>query len=1042
MLLFLFGTVFPVVAQKDRTVIGVVLDEYKEPVVGATVVVTGTAQGTTTDLNGHFTLKVGANAKSLQISYLGYKKRVVDIVTGKQLAVNLDPDSKMIEEVVVIGYGAVRKKDMTGAISVVEPKGDLEALPLTSGDQFLQGRVAGVNINSNSGAPGDAVSIQIRGTSTLSGNTSPLYVIDGFPIEAATATVSGSDVSFSNQPGMNPLASINPNDIESIQILKDASATAIYGSRATNGVVLITTKQGKEGRIKVNYNFRMDMAQALNKIDMLNAYEYGLFENELDRTKSGFDADGNLLNPDLKAPRNDEAKLDFYKKHSTDWQGLMYETSVSQDHQLSVSGGGKSSAFNITAGYTNQEGIIKNTGLDRYSFRLNYSNQLTKKLKMVINANYSQSEQKQTTHSQATSVNQMIKQILTTKPYLMPEDVVYDDGTSADGLATDNPYKMATSLKDILYQKFLVMNVAFTYNLGKGFSAKVAGNMNNVDGSRKVYYPLGTNLGDRYHGTALRGENKRQNFVLESTLNYNKTIKRHHRIDAVLGWTYEDRTMDEMTVQVADFADDDLGFNSIGQATQTVDRSSSNINTKMSSFLGRVNYSLYDKYTVTLTGRYDGSSLLAAGNNWKFFPSAAVAWRVKEENFLKDVKQLTTLKLRMSWGSTGNQNIGFAAPFSLMGHVRTPENGSAVHGMVPITMANPDLGWENTSSYNLGLEAGFIKNRYRFNVDIYKRITRDMLINFALPPSASYGNIPMNIGQISNKGIEIELGADILTGAVKWTVGGNWYLNRNNVDDLAGNVLQGQVYMAGGGTFNNSIHRTMKGYPIGCFYGYVVDGVYQTPEEAKAAPIDTPAAVPGSLKYQDISGPDGLPDGKITSDDMTVLGSSQPDFSYGFNSTLSWKGFKLSMLFTGSHGGKVANMNRYLIDGFTDTNSNISRAAWEGRWTGPGTSNYYPAVNGGNASTFFNQRFSTFLLEDGSFFRLKNVTLNYQFQLKNSSWLKSLNVFCSATNLFTITDYKGYDPEVSVSRGALSPATDFAAYPSCRTYSLGFNVGF
>ena len=364
------------------------------------------------------------------------------------------------------------------------------------------------------------------------------------------------------------------------------------------------------------------------------------------------------------------------------------------------------------------------------------------------------------------------------------------------------------------------------------------------------------------------------------------------------------------------------------------------------------------------------------------------------------------------------------------------------HGMVNGKLANPNLGWESTATYNAGLDLGFIDNRFRVTMNVYQRTTKDMLMNFGLPLSSGYGSIPYNMGKMTNKGFELEASADILTGRVKWTLGGNIYLNRNKVDDISGNELLGTSYLAGGGVFSQSIHITKAGYPVGSFYGYVVDGVYQNEAEAKLAPFDTPQATPGSLRFKDISGPDGLPDGKITSDDMTIIGTAEPKFNYGINSELSWKGLTLSMIFTGRVGGDIANLNRYFLDSFTDTNDNIRAEAWEGRWQGEGTSNFYPAVNGSQGSSYFNKRFSTFLLEDGSFFRLKNLTLAYQFSLKKLRWLRSIRVFGTVTNVFTITNYSGYDPEVSITSGAMSPNVDYAAYPSSRTYSMGINLAF
>lgn len=1028
---------FPLLAQNILK--GTVVDEFNVPIIGATVQVKGTTNGTITDIDGNFQLNV-KNKALIQVSYLGYTTVTTPFVKGKNMHIVLKEKSRKLDEVVVVGYGTIKKSDLSGAVSSVSMKDNAEKMPITSADQFLQGRIAGVNISANSGAPGDGMNVQIRGVSTLSGNTDPLYVIDGVPIEAVTATVSGSTGDLSQQPSMNPLASINPNDIESIEVLKDASATAIYGSRATNGVIIITTKQGKAGKTNVNYNFRLDLATVAKKYDVLNAYEYGLYENELDRTSAGYDMQGNVI-ANTTPLRHSEEELERYKIYSTDWQDLMYQTAISQDHQIGISGGSNSTQYNITAGYTNQEGIILNTGLERYSFRLNLKSELTKKLTLQVNSSLTQTEQNQTSHSQASSMNTMVRRILTTKPTLMPGDKIYED-ENVEYVPADNPYKMATEYKDDMSQRFIILNSSLVYKLGKGFSLKGAGSYNTVLGSRSTYLPIGTNAGNTYQGSAFRAENDRQNIVLEATLNYNRTIKKKHRIDAVAGYTYEDRQSKVLQIQTGGYPNNDLTYNSIGIATNTISKGSSVIRTAMSSFLARVNYSLMGKYIFTATGRYDGSSLLAEGNQWSFFPSFAFAWRINQENFLKDYENISNMKLRLSYGSTGNQNIGFAAPFAIMNYVRTYLDGSVMHGVVNGKLANPDLGWENTKTYNIGLDLGFYQNRFRLTADIYQRKTSNMLMNFGLPPSSGYATIAYNAGSMTNKGFELEVGADILTGRFKWTLSGNIYLNRNKVDDLMGTEMLGQSYLSGGGVFGQSIHITKAGYPVGSFYGYVVDGVYQNEAEAAQAPFDTPQATPGSLKYKDISGPDGLPDGKITSDDMTIIGTAEPKFNYGINTDMSYKGFTLSMVFTGREGGKIANLNRYFLDSFTDTGDNISKAAWEGRWHGEGTSNFYPAVDGSKGDSYLNKRFSTFLLEDASFFRLKYLSLAYQFNVKKIKWINSLKLFATVSNVFTITNYSGYDPEVSITKGAMSPNVDYAAYPSCRTYSFGFNLKF
>lgn len=1017
---------------------GKVIDDGKEPVIGATVQVKGKTTGTITDIDGNFTLKIAENKAQLQISFVGFTTVNVIAREGQPLTVTMKEESSELDEVVVIGYGSVKKSDLSGSITAVSMKDEVEVAPIISVDQFLQGRISGVNISTNNGAPGSAMSVQIRGISTISGSTAPLYVIDGFPVEAVTASSGGGSKELNEQPEMNPLASINPNDIESVQILKDASATAIYGSRATNGVIMITTKQGKEGKVNINYNARLDVSQIAKKYDMLNAHDYALFENELDRTINGFDMQGNVI-PSTKNPRHTQDDLDRFTIYSTDWQDFMYRTAISQDHQLSVNGGNKTNQYNITAGYTNQEGIIMNTGIKRYSFRMNFNSQLTKRFNMRFNTSYSQTEQQQTSNSQSNGARQMVSRILNTKPTFMPGDIIYED-ENIQYTPVDNPYTMATELKDDIEQRFFILNLALNYKLNKALSAKVAFDFNRTDGSRGTYYPIGTNAGNKNHGMAFRGENNRQNIVFESTVNYDRTFKKKHHLNAVLGYTHEDRQIKNLSVQAGDFTNNDLLYYAIGEGTQSMSKASSLVRTKMSSFLGRANYTLLDRYIFTATGRYDGSSLLAKGNQWKFFPSFAVAWRINQESFLRNVETISNIKLRLSYGVTGNQSIAFGAPLAMMGHVRSYSDGIVSHGMVNNKLPNPDLGWESTASYNVGLDLAFLNNRLRFTADAYKRITKDMLMNFGLPLSSGYGTIPYNMGQMTNQGFELEASGDILRGPVKWSLGANIYLNRNNVDDISSNELLGVSYLNGGGIFGQSIHITKAGYPVGSFYGYVVDGVYQNETEAKQAPFDTPQATPGSMRYVDISGPDGLPDGKITSDDMTILGTAQPDFNYGINTDISWKGITLSMVFTGRQGGQVANLNRIYTDSFTDTSDNIRREAWEGRWQGEGSSNTFPAVDGSKGSSFFNKRFSNFLLEDGSYFRMKTLSLAYNFKIKKYKWLRSVRVFVTATNLFTITKYSGYDPEVSITPEPMSPNADFGSYPSSCTYSFGLNV--
>ncbi len=1027
----------------DNVVRGVVVDAQSEtPILGATIIIEGTNNGTTTNDKGVFSIKLPAAAKevSLNVSYIGYSTQIVPAQVGKRNVVKLLESAMDLDEVVVVGYGELRKSDVSGALSSVNLTDEASSEPSTSIDQLLQGRIAGVSIVQNSGAPGATMNVSIRGTSTISGDTQPLYVVDGFPIDTDASSVSASNNEFTEQADTNPLAMINPSDIESVQVLKDASATAIYGSRATNGVILITTKQGNEGEVKVTYNSRIDVSQVSKTYNLLNAYDYASYQNELDRTVNGYDISGNVINPSSSLSYTDE-ELELYKTNSTDWQDALYNTAISHEHQIAVTGGTKATKYNVSFGYVDQEGIILSSGLERYSTRASLTAQLYPKLKFQGSMNYSLTNQDQISHSQSSSSNSLIARILQTDPTKSIYDASYDtDEDALDGLSTNNPYIMVTNNVYVSQQQNLGINGSLTYEFTKGLTWRNAASISNRTNDRSSYYPRGTSTGDNYNGLALRSSDDRQNIVLESTLNYSKKIKQH-RIDATLGFTHEDRVQSLLSAEYSDFPDDYLYYYSIGDATNTVSKSSAYVQKKISSFISRANYTYQDIYIFTLTGRYDGSSLLSEGNQWAFFPSAAFAIRINQYDFLKHSDWLSNMKLRISYGQTGNQSVSYGATDSVLEMTSVYMGDSQQHSMIISNMSNNALGWERTTSYNVGLDMGFVDNRFRFSVDAYQRITTDMLISYPLASSSGYSTVTYNTGQISNKGIEFEFNANLIKGEFRWDVGGNLYLNRNNVDDLGGVEIFGKSYLGGNSLLGSSINVTREGSPIGAFYGYVVDGVYQNEEECATAPTDSYAATPGSLKYVDISGADGVPDGKITTDDMTIIGNPEADFEYGINTDISWKKFTLSALFTGRVGGDIANLNNHVLSSYSGTR-NITQEAWDGRWTGEGTSNYYPAVDGSKADSYFNARFTSFIVEDGSYFRMKNLTLAWQHHFPRKATINSLRIFATATNLFTITDYSGYDPEVSITSAATSPNVDYASYPSTTTYSLGFNLTF
>lgn len=1007
---------------KKKKVSGQVIDPNGESITGANVVVVEETTGTITDLNGNFQLEVFDNA-TLRITYVGYHSKTVNIDGKSQLSVILEEDSGILDEVVVVGYGSIRKSDLTGSVVSLKMT-DAESAPITSPDQLFQGRAAGVRAIQQSGAPGAGISIQIRGGTSISGSDQPLYVIDGYPIETETVSTSGGENVLDQQPAPNPLANISPNDIESMEILKDASATAIFGSRGANGVVLITTKSGKREKPRVNYNFRFDVVDIIKKIDVLNPREFGEFVNEARRL-------GN------ESPRYTEEQLDEFSLNNNNWQNMIYRTAHTHDHQLSVSGGDKSSNFAIVGNYIKQEGIVNNTSFERGSGRINYERDITSRLKIGGRLSFAKSTNKQQSHSQrAGSVgNNVVLSALITDP-----TGTEGDEESGELTLRDNPVILTTKVKDILDQFYVIGNVDVSAKITDELSSKFLFGINDSRGTRSSYQPRGTYTGNSYGGMAFRGEMERFNYLLEYTLSYNKTFSKKHRIDAVIGYTWQQWRVNELSIRTGGFLNDAIEYYSLGMGLSPQTPQSLTNKSALSSFLGRVNYSFDNRYLLTLTGRTDGSSRLAGGHRWDFFPSVALGWRINQEDFLKSEENISNLKLKASWGVSGNQSIGYGRTSSLYAVTRYPFNSNLVLGARPNTLGNQTLGWENTSQINLGIETGFFRNRYRLNFDYYTKVTTDLLLDIPISPSSGFSTYPINAGDVSNKGVEIEAGADIFTGMFKWSVSANYFQNKNKVTNLGElNAIFGPNYISSGGiTLNQPIHIAKVGYPIGSFWGYKTDGIYQNYAEVAAGP-EAKTAQPGDLKYVDVH-----KDNKIDANDLSVIGNPYPDFMMGVTNDFAYKQFKLNVLIQASVGGEVANLNRHVLDGNTLTESrNISRKAWEGRWQGEGTSNYYPRLKPSTDQVLFNQLFSDFLLEDASYLRLKSISLSYNIPLKKIKWIQRMQVYVTGTNLITLSKYKGYDPEVSSSGGsALTPSVDLGTFPISRTVSFGLSVGF
>lgn len=1006
----------------------VVDSENKDPLIGVNVLLIETKRGTVTDLNGEFRLNTN-KGNVLRISYIGYEDAEFK-VSGPTVIVNLTPKGISLDEVVVVGYGVMKKSDLTGSVSQYKNEKSMESAH-TSMQDMLQGQVSGVQIVQNTGALGGGVTFNIRGSNSVTGSNQPLVVIDGYPVQSdAIGVTIGAESSFSGDtPGLNALSSLNPNDIESVEILKDASATAIYGSRGANGVVLVTTKRGKAERDRVNYSFRTDMSFFPRKIPVLNTENYIAYSNEAELDKY----DGSI--------RYTHLNVDQFAEIDTNWQDLIFRMGSSQNHQLYMSGGEKKMKYAISLGYVTQEGIVKNTSYDKGYFRINLDRELSWRLKFGLNAFGEMSLNKAV--NQASRFNNVgssiIYSALRTQPFYNAYNQDGDDIAFHYGVT--NPLILVTKAQDQSKVRQFQLSAFMNYNISKNLVFKQRAGTNNYYALRQYYMPRGTYLGDVNQGYAYMGNIRNFDYLSESTLTYNNTFNKKHSVNAVGGYTWQSWQTVTDGVNAGGFPNDNLTFYSFGSASKVSIPQSATYEWSLASFLGRINYVYNRKYLLTLTARADGSTRLAPGKKWDLFPSIALGWNVHNENFIRNISEIDEIKLRSSFGISGNQSIGVGSTVSRYGNNTGVINQTMTTIYFPANMPNSTLGWENTSQFNIGLDVSLWSSRITFMSNYYYKLTSDLLINLPIPASNGYTKYASNSGEVSNYGLELDLGARILTGKFKWKINANTSVNRNKVLKFDGTMdsFMGPVFSI---VNNQPLHIAKVGYPIGAFYGYVIDGIYQTQEEINSGPVDPANPRPGSFKFVDISGPNDVPDGLISSYDRKVIGNPYPDFIFGVTNDFTWKNFNLTMFLQGSIGQDVINVNRFYLDALTtSTGSNVGLEAFQNRWTGPGSSNVYPVTRANSLP--FEGRFSDFIVEDASFIRLKSVTLSYTFDLKRMKHVRSLKVFATGSNLLTISDYKGYDPEVNAQgQNSLTPGVDLGSIPQFRTFSSGFNISF
>jgi TonB-linked SusC/RagA family outer membrane protein len=1010
----------------QKAISGKVTDDQGEPLPGATVMFKGTNIGTTTDTDGRYKLTVPDNAEILVVSFIGYLTEEKPIAGASVIDVTLVEDIKTLSEVVVVGYGTQKKSDITGAISSVKGN-ELTQLPIQRVDQALQGRAAGVLVLNTAGAPGANTTIRVRGMNSINGGNNALVVIDGLQ-------------------GGN-LNSLNPNDIESIEILKDASATAIYGSRGSNGVILITTKGGKKGKPTIEYNFNYGSQTIRHKLDVMGAVDYALTRNAYEATQNASGTPDPIF--------TDERIAELERDGGTDWQNEIYRTAPIQNHQLTIGGGTDNLSYMVSGGYLNQEGILVNSSYKRFTLRANVNANITKSVTFGLNWAGSKESGNSPPYGGGTAQS-FLGQAVNTAPRWDPTTPPFDEFGNYNrhpaGYGAYDSWNPLASAQEPDINNNTIRNNINTYlefKIIEGLKLKITGGATIENLSNKSYYNSKTREGQPVGGKvgyATIDGGMATNFQNSNILTYDKDFGSAHHLNltAVAEQQY---AKNETTGLVASkFTVDQTGVNDLGGAEQINSKYSNVSERVINSYMGRINYSYGGKYLLTVSYRADGSSVFGANNKWGYFPSASLAWRLSEESFIKNMNFFTDLKLRGSWGVTGNQAIApYQSIASMSSGYNYPYTGNDATdlGFIIANAPNPNLKWESTTQTNIGLDVSVFRGRLNATVDLYSKSTEDLLLNRTLPAYTGFTSIIDNVGSVENKGLELSVSGDPLTGNIKWNSGFTMSWNRNKVTDL-GEVTRLEFKTTYGGYgLKNGFMQLRVGEPFGQMYGYGYEGTWKTSEAAEAAAY---GQLPGDPRYTDAN-----KDGKINSNDIIIMGNAIPDFIFGWTNRVSYGNFELTFLIQGSKGNDIFNQGRIrlespyegtstrLLDRWTETNQDTDVPAFIDAVTRQNAGLANKVSLGSDAGRL--ERY----VEDGSYVRLKNITLAYSIpsSLYKKTGLTKLRVYVSGTNLITLTNYTGYDPEVSAYNGNDAQiGVDLSNYPTAKTYSFGIDVTF
>ncbi len=959
-----------------------------EPLAGVNVVVKGsTSTGTISDANGVFTLSVPANSV-LVFSYIGYLSQEVSVKGKSSVNVSLSEDVEALDEVVVVGYGTMKKRDLTGSLSSVKAE-DMQAIPVPNPIMGLQGRVPGVVITNNTGAPQGDFTIRVRGTNSIRGGNDPLYVVDGMPVN---------------------VSSINSQDIESVEVLKDASATAIYGSRGANGVILITTKSGKNGT-SVTYDGSYGVQSLRKKMKMLDATEWATLTNEM------------LLNDTGKTYFTDSQVAAFGK--GFDWQDAVFDSAPIQNHNLSISSANDKTKILISGSIMLRDGIIKNSAYDKYNLRGTINHDINNKFHVDLIMAYARTA---TMRNYNLSGGNRGGTLLGAALYAPPSVTPYnEDGSYNDIMlsypfmsnALRNPMVLINETSNKTKSNLNDSNVALTYKPIKGLSLKSSIGIETLDYRNDAYvtskYLWGTN-------NASVGSNTETTIVNENIANYDFTVNKNHSFNVMGGFTYQQYLGRSMNMSGTGFISDVPETDQISSATSFGTPSTGYTKWVLMSYLGRLNYSFKGKYLATVSMRADGSSRYSVGNKWGYFPSAALAWRISDEPFLKNIKQISNLKLRLGYGETGSTAIDPYSTLSMLSQGKQAIGSGLGTYYAASTTLPSALKWETTAQWNVGIDLSMFDSRLRVTADYYDKTTRDLLNSVSMPVSTGYSTTIENIGKMGNKGFELLVDGDIIrTKDLVWTASGNIAFNKNKVKKLyGGKDIYGST--VGLSYIEDFVNLIREGEPLGVFYTYKENGYNEK----------------GIITYVDKNG-----DGVLSNEDKFITGDPNPDFTYGLQTAVSWKGIDLSLFFQGSQGNDIYNVTE-CQDLDYNYPLNFRKDVLYSHWSANNTAEQNAAAKYPKITRSQNLKHSDRYVEDGSYLRLKDVSLGYNLPVSKwgvNNWIKGVKLYVSAQNMLTITGYSGMDPEIN-SWGGVNTGLDYLTYPNVKTVTFGVKVQF